>query len=448
MHGGWSQDGKAKEETSDGQRQLASNSWSSISHKLPLPEPTPRSMATTWELLKGGGQAEVGIDRLTSSSGASTAHCSSTMAWYIQDMSPVRRTQPTLHPEAFTQTQVSSYLTSPSQLKPLCMSSISTTPSSSLGTLMDTVFPTTWERKGRGQDEYSTTRPLSSSNVIGKPRNVALPLTIPSAKRRPGPYPKNLTPRPSLLRPLCLARDRIHKWLPSPSVTNSHSNLPFADQRRIPEVMIYAWEENTWETYGSGLLIYHVFCDVNGTPESERAPAAQPLLSAFVASLAASYAGETISNYFYGVRAWHILHGITWRLEKAEMDTMLRAAEKLTPSTSKKKPRHPYTPNFIEALQHHLDLNVSLDVAVYACLTTCFYASARLGEFAVCKLDGFNSSKSVSRKHLSYNQDQNNHKVTVVHIPKTKASPLSGEDVFWARQNGATDPDAALENHL
>jgi len=95
-----------------------------------------------------------------------------------------------------------------------------------------------------------------------------------------------------------------------------------------------------------------------------------------VASLAASYSGKTISNYFYGVRAWHILHGVPLRLEKAEMDVMLRAADKLTPDTSKKL-RRPYTPDFMEALHHHLDLSNPLDAAVYACLTTCFYASAR-----------------------------------------------------------------------
>ena len=27
----------------------------------------------------------------------------------------------------------------------------------------------------------------------------------------------------------------------------------------------------------------------------------------------------------------HILHGISWKLEKLEMDTILKAAEKLTP---------------------------------------------------------------------------------------------------------------------
>jgi hypothetical protein len=37
--------------------------------------------------------------------------------------------------------------------------------------------------------------------------------------------------------------------------------------------------------------------------------------------------------------------------------------------------------------------------------------------------------------------------LTVAHLPKTKASPR-GEDVYWAKQNGATDPNLALENHL
>jgi len=249
-----------------------------------------------------------------------------------------------------------------------------------------------------------------------------------------------------------MAKDRIHMWLPFNSVTTNGSDhgrdrLSFSDRRRIPEVMLHAWEEDTRETYGSGLLVFHVFCDSKGISESDRAPAAQPVLSAFVASLAASYSGKTISNYFYGVRAWHILHGMPWKLEKAEMDTMLWAAEKLTPISSKMKPRRPYTPDFIKALRNHLDLDDYLDAAVFACLTTCFYASARLGEFAVRKLEGFDSSQSVSRKHLSYNQDRNGLKVTVVHIPRTKMSS-HGEDVYWAKQNNVTDPETALNNHL
>ncbi|KAF8150251.1 hypothetical protein B0H34DRAFT_802337 [Crassisporium funariophilum] len=38
-------------------------------------------------------------------------------------------------------------------------------------------------------------------------------------------------------------------------------------------------------------------------------------------------------------------------------------------------------------------------------------------------------------------------KVTVLRIPKTKTSS-EGEDVFWAKQSGLSDPDMALETHL
>ena len=129
---------------------------------------------------------------------------------------------------------------------------------------------------------------------------------------------------------------------------------------------------------------------------SQRQNEPQRVNPAFVANLAASYSGKTISNYLCGVRAWHLMHGLTWRVEKAEMDTMLRAAEKLTPPTSRRKQRRPYTPDYMGALRRQLNLEEPLDAAVYACLTTCFYASGRLGEFTVRRLDGFDSTKSVT----------------------------------------------------
>jgi hypothetical protein len=127
---------------------------------------------------------------------------------------------------------------------------------------------------------------------------------------------------------------------------------------------------------------------------------------------------------------------------------MLRAADKLTPPTSKKEQRRPYTPDFIGALSQHLDHTNPLDVAVYACLTTCFYASARLGEFTVRRLDSFNPNKHITPKNLSQDRDRNSLKVTVLHLPSTKAAQLEGEDVFWAQQDGPTNPEAAMANHL
>jgi hypothetical protein len=223
----------------------------------------------------------------------------------------------------------------------------------------------------------------------------------------------------------CITRDNGSKQDTSRTLLNFSEE----DHQRIIDVMSHAWEEDTRETYGSGLLVYHVYCNSKNIPEHERAPAGQLLLSGFVSTLAVSYSGKTISNYFYGVQAWHILHGMPWHLEKAEMETMLRVAEKLTPPTSKKEQRRPYMPNFIVALSLHFNHTNPLDAAVYACLTTCFYASARLGEFTMRRLDGFDPNKYVTPKNLSQDQDRNGLSVTVLHSPMTKTAQVEGEDV-------------------
>jgi hypothetical protein len=218
--------------------------------------------------------------------------------------------------------------------------------------------------------------------------------------------------------------------------------------KRIKDTMIHTWEKDTRAAYGTGLLMWHCFCDDRSISEQERAPADQVLISTFVVSMAAAYSGKTISNYLRGVRAWHLLHGVPWRIQKDEMDTMLRAADKLTPTSSRKKKRLLYTPDFIIAVWQQLDLNDPLDAAVFACLTTCFYASVRLGEFTVRTLQTFKPSLHVITRNLSYDQDRNSLKVTMLHLPRTKMAGSEGEDVYWASQEGDTDPTAALQNHL
>ena len=61
-----------------------------------------------------------------------------------------------------------------------------------------------------------------------------------------------------------------------------------------------------------------------------------------------------------------------------------------------------------------------LNTAVLACLTTCFYALARLGEFMVQTLKSFSPNTHVTTQNLSYDQDCNRFKVTVFHLPTTK----------------------------
>jgi hypothetical protein len=147
--------------------------------------------------------------------------------------------------------------------------------------------------------------------------------------------------------------------------------------------MLHAWEEDTRIAYSAGLLMWHCFCNSKNLPEESRALATQPLLSAFIAYMVVAYLGRTISGYLSSVRAWHLLHSLPWVLDKNKMDTMLRAVDKLTPASSKRKKRCPYTPNFISSVQQHLDLAKPLNAAVFARLTTCFYTSARLGKFTI-----------------------------------------------------------------
>lgn len=211
----------------------------------------------------------------------------------------------------------------------------------------------------------------------------------------------------------------------------------------------HAFAGSTRETYGSGLLLFHVFCDMKGIAEAQRAPACAVLLSSFVSTLAGAYAPKSITNYLAGVHAWHIIHGLPWQPNAAETDAIIKAAEGLRPAASRRKLRHPFTIEYIVALRSQLDLMLPLDAAVFACLTTTFYSAAQLGEFTVVNLkpSSFHGSTHVTPSHVSLVQDRNGLSMTAFRIPQTKSSP-AGEEVSWAQQHGLSDPEAVLASHF
>ncbi|GLB40122.1 hypothetical protein LshimejAT787_0706320 [Lyophyllum shimeji] len=211
--------------------------------------------------------------------------------------------------------------------------------------------------------------------------------------------------------------------------------------------MALGYAEGTKESYGSGLLAWHVWCDGKGIPEEQRTPASQLLISAFISALTGAFAGKTIRNYVYGVRAWHVVHRIRWRPNDDELDLLLKAADKLTPASSKRKKRLPYTVQFMLQLREQMDPDDPFDMAVFACLVCLFYSASRVGEFTVRRLDAFDESIHVTQRCLRRDQDRNGKKVTVLRLPRTKSAP-DGEDVYWSAQNGLTDPEAALDRHL
>ncbi|KAJ7021255.1 hypothetical protein C8F04DRAFT_271124 [Mycena alexandri] len=229
------------------------------------------------------------------------------------------------------------------------------------------------------------------------------PLPTPAGlSRRPRPYPAHSPLRTSPLRPLCLARDRLRLWVPlvpRKAEDNHGLTLPI-DLQRLEDVMFFAWASGTHETYGSGLLIYHVFCDGRGIPESQRCPASSLLISSFIATLAGSYSGSTLTNCYSGVRAWHVPHSIQWSVEQAAIDAVLKAGATLAPQSSKRKKRLPYTVEVLLIILHHLNLSLPFDAAVWACLTSIFYSVARVGEFTVRTLTSFNPIIHVTRSHI------------------------------------------------
>lgn len=257
---------------------------------------------------------------------------------------------------------------------------------------------------------------------------------------------------PSPLRPHCPAKDRLYLWQPtSPrSIRDAQGQvLPLtpSDIERIREVMIHGYAEGTRESYGSGLLIFHVFCDSKSIPEDQRAPASHILISSFISCMAGHYSGKTISNYVYGVRAWHVLHGVAWKLNDMEIDTLLKASLSMTPATARRSKREPYTIELIIAIREQLNLSNPVDAAVFACLTTAFYATARAGEFTVPRLDAFNPTLHITPANVTDVRDRQNLLTKNFHLPRTKTS-LEGEDVHWAKQSGHSDPEAAFLNHM
>ncbi|KAK6987599.1 hypothetical protein R3P38DRAFT_2574862, partial [Favolaschia claudopus] len=93
---------------------------------------------------------------------------------------------------------------------------------------------------------------------------------------RPHPYKPGMRPLASVLRPHCKAVERLKKWLPakvrSASVDGRTLPITEAELTRIFDVISCAWSEGTTQTYGSGLLAYHVYCDSKQIPEPDRAP--------------------------------------------------------------------------------------------------------------------------------------------------------------------------------
>ncbi len=410
----------------------------------------PRPWATINPLLKAGGTGEADMLKSTLSSDIFIAYSQTQMPPSTPAISPVHQTQQTLPlgvsiPQRsssslqlqFLRISVPSLLTSTHHYGP-AKSGLITHPTSGIPTPLPSCLQSHLYSPSHGSKQSSITNHVHTSPNIIPDRF--------TSHSKPRHYLPTLTPRPSPLRPHCLARKRLLKWKPLFS-REASSNLTDDDLARIFQVLSFSWGDNTLETYGSRLLVYHVFCDKRDVLDLRRGPVDPLIISAFLATMAGNYSSKTLASYLHGVRGWHVLHGMPWHVNTLETDAMIKAAYTLQPPSSHRKRRQPYTIDIIVSLLAHLNLNLPLDAAVAACLTTTFYSAAHLGEFTVPTLLSFNPETHVSRKNVHHVQDRNGLQQTAFFLPRTKAAPM-GEDVFWSCQAGPSDPQTLLTNHF
>jgi hypothetical protein len=227
------------------------------------------------------------------------------------------------------------------------------------------------------------------------------------------------------------------------------TNLEEGDLHRISGVLEEAYAHGTRSTYGTGLLAFHIFCDRKGISEEHRAPVDPTVLASFILTLAGTYGGSTIQNYVCGIKAWHTIHGVVWKVNNREVELLLTAGKKMAPQESRRKAKEPWTLGYLTSVCASLNRLEPRDAAVLACLTTAFWGTARLGEVTVLRLDGFDPVQHVKVSDVEpVVTDRNGLEETVICLPWTKSARERGEKIYWAEQRGVVDPLGALRNHL
>jgi hypothetical protein len=184
-------------------------------------------------------------------------------------------------------------------------------------------------------------------------------------------------------------------------------------------------------------------------PTVLRLPTEQASSYSTYSATKSTYGGSSIRNYVYGVRAWHILHGIQWKADEKGIEALLVAGKKMAPKESRKGEKTPWSIEYLTEICSALNQNDPKDAAILACLTTTFWGTARLGEGTVPNLKAFNPSIHVKVSDVQFNvRDRNNLKETIIFLLWTKVTKEKGERIFWAAQKGTSDPLTALRNHL
>ena len=195
---------------------------------------------------------------------------------------------------------------------------------------------------------------VSSRTVDSSSSHFNSPLPSPSphpelaGASKPCPYQPDLCLLLLLNCLHCLARDRLWLWKPANPSTHPADGVSSTIMSEsmldwILEVIGASWADSTKELYGTGLLIFHMFCDFNQISELEHCPVLRNLLLAFLSSCMGAYSGSALTNYSARLHTWHLLHGHLCSIDLVKLKHMLQGAARLAPCSSKKPKQPPMT---------------------------------------------------------------------------------------------------------
>jgi len=306
----------AANKTSHGLKQLASIYWSIPSPLSLMLVRTSLSTETTRALLKDGGKGAIGTEQSTNFSNRSMYSLTlyPDLSKSAQSMSLANPTQLTNHPEEYMEKNtfyslppiflMKSDTSSLMQwiLSPPQSSAYSITGSIPLLQPKSSIEPSSDSKPLKGLEQPELKKTKSSltpcqNDLSVQHHRFSTPLPPPSGlnttKSSPAHYKPGLVPLPSSLRPHCLARERLCKWLPAkgnthvlPMSSSEIQSPTITDQQldHILEVIGSSWVDSTKETYGAGLLVFHIYCDTHNIPEEQQCPVAPTLLLVFLST--------------------------------------------------------------------------------------------------------------------------------------------------------------------
>lgn len=212
----------------------------------------------------------------------------------------------------------------------------------------------------------------------------------------------------------------------------------------IQTALTHAWSPGSTANHRTAINKFTSFCDTNSIPLSDRLPASEWLLCAFIASQA-NRAPSTLKNYISGLRAWHISNDVPWH-GSIRLQYVRDGISNISGAVLQAKPpRPPITRNMLLTLHQVLSRTDPMELCILACADTAFWGQCRLGEILLHNIKKLPVRLPIPTPSSISIGDIN---TMVIRLPFTKVKGWAGEDVTLTQQSDASNPVSSLSAHL